>query len=102
MIKVSVKGNMTGALNAMIEALEDKVKQRYEEVGKQAVEVAKETGSYHDVTGRLRASNKYEADKDHLTLYNDAPYAKEVESRGKIVLSSAILFAEAELNNPNR
>lgn len=81
-----------------LKAIDEAVRRRMEEVGEKAVEVAKETGTYHDVTGRLRASNKYKVDKDGLTLYNDAPYAADVEARGEIVLTTAALEAERMLN----
>lgn len=102
LISVNIKGNVSSSVDEVIESMKAKILKRYEEVGEEAVEVAKKTGDYHDVTGRLRASNKYKATPDELLIYNDAPYAKEVEARGKIVLSSAILWAEAELNNPDR
>lgn len=88
---------------AEIDAIEEEIRAKIEEklvrIGEESVEVAKETGSYHNVTGRLRASNKYrtKGDGTHLEIFNDAPYADDVEARGEIVLSSAILFAENRL-----
>ena len=67
------------------------------QVGEEAVEYAKAHGSYQNRTGRLRRSNKYKADIDGLTLYNDAPYAENVEQKGYDVLSGAALFAEKRL-----
>lgn len=64
------------------------------EVGEKAVDYAKEHGSYHDVTGHLRASNKYRADNEGLVVYNEADYASDVESRGYEVTSGAALYAE--------
>lgn len=66
-------------------------------VGEEAVEYAKANGDYHDVTGRLRASNKYKVDGDTLKIYNDAPYAEDVESRGQDVIAGAATFAHNEL-----
>jgi len=74
------------------------VRERLDEVGRAAVEIAKETGSYHDVTGRLRASNTYSVDGMCLTIENTAPYAEEVESRGKVVITTAVLEAHKMLN----
>lgn len=68
-----------------------------DKVGKEAVEFARQNGSYRDVTGYLRSRNQYKADGDKLTLFNDAPYAAAVESRGKDVLNGAALFAESKL-----
>ena len=73
----------------------------YEEViskeralGEEAVTYAKETGTYNDVTGNLRASNRYSAMRDGIELRNDAHYASDVEARGREVLSSAALYLE--------
>lgn len=66
-------------------------------VGQEAVDYAVEHGSYHDVTGRLRRSNKYEVNADGLRIYNDAPYAADVEANGKEVISGAALYAEQRL-----
>ena len=67
------------------------------QVGEEAVEYAKAHGNYQNRTGRLRSSNKYKADIEGLTLYNDAPYAENVEQKGYDVLSGAALFAEKRL-----
>lgn len=89
---------MRRELEKAMEGIEGKVRRRMDEVGARAVEIAKETGTYHDVTGRLRSSNKYKVGDRSLTLYNDAPYAEEVEARGEIVLTTAALEAERMLN----
>ena len=84
------------AVNAEVDA---KIRGNLDEVGKKAVAIAKETGTYHDVTGRLRNSNKYRVENGRdLVLYNDAPYAEDVEARGKVVLSTAALEAEKMLD----
>lgn len=80
-----------------LDDIEDIVEERMEQRAKEAVKVAKETGNYHDVTGRLRASNGYKIDENGVTLVNSAPYADEVEARGKNVLSSAILYLHDKL-----
>ena len=72
-------------------------------VGDEAVEYAKQHGSYTDRTGTLRRSNKHKEDESGLTLYNNAEspkgynYASNVESKGYEVLSGAALFAEKRL-----
>lgn len=84
----------------ILKAIEQKkleIRQTLEETGQRAVERAKETGDYHDVTGNLRASNKYEVTDKGLRIYNDAPYASDVEARGKNVITTAALEAFAEL-----
>lgn len=84
------------AINAEVDS---KIRGRLDEVGKKAVEIAKETGTYHDVTGRLRSSNKFRVVNGRdLVLYNDAPYAEDVEARGEIVLTTAALEAERMLD----
>lgn len=86
-------------IDAMEEEIRAKIEEKLVRIGEESVEVAKETGSYHNVTGRLRASNKYrtKGDGTYLEIFNDAPYADDVEARGAVVLSSAILFAENRL-----
>ena len=71
--------------------------------GDEAVKYAEEHGNYQDHTLTLRTSNKYDVDKDGLTLYNAAAspkgynYASNVESKGYDVLSGAALYAEKQL-----
>lgn len=73
------------------------------DVGDEAVKYAEEHGNYQDHTLTLRTSNKYDVDKDGLTLYNDATapngyqYASKVESKGFDVLGRASLYAERQL-----
>jgi len=74
--------------------IRDAVEVTCEEVGRKAVEYAKENGTYHDVTGRLRRSNRYEASPDGLFIENTAPYAESVEAMGMDVISGAALYAE--------
>ncbi len=66
-------------------------------VGREAVDYAREHGDYRDVTGRLHRSTRFQADALGLTIYSEAPYASDVEARGKDVISGAALFAEQRL-----
>lgn len=80
-----------------------KVREEVEKTGKEAVNYAIENGSYHDVTGHLRASNRYEVKQNNsLVLVNDADYASDIEARGDDVLSGAYLFAEQQLKSKCR
>lgn len=73
------------------------------EAGENAVKYAIEHGDYHDRSGNLRKSNKFNVENGKLTLYNDAKaangyqYAEKVESKGFDVLSGAALETENEL-----
>ena len=80
-----------------IKGYKGEVASKCAQIGEACVEYAKETGNYHDVTGNLRNSNTYHASEDGLILENTARYASDVEARGNIVLSSAILLAREEL-----
>ena len=79
------------------------VEKKMIDIGDEAVKYAEEHGDYQDHTLTLRTSNKYDVDKDGLTLYNDAEspkgynYASNVESKGFDVLSSTSLHAEKQL-----
>lgn len=84
-------------VNKILDEYEQKVLERMEEVGKKAVKFAEQNGEYHNVTGRLRRSNHYEIHNGGLRLYNDAPYALDVQSRGLDVINGAALFAVHEL-----
>ena len=84
-------------VGAFIDEVENVIDDRLSEVGEEAVAYAKEHGSYHDVTGNLRRSNKYSVEEDGLRIYNDADYASNVEQRGYEVISGAALFAEKRL-----
>lgn len=92
-VKFDIEDIMQG-----IDNYEHEVMEKMEDIAKDAVQVAKDTGTYHNVTGRLRASNKYKVEKDSVTLFNDCPYAKDVEARGEIVLTSAMNYFEERLN----
>ena len=67
------------------------------DVGDAAVKDAEESGTYQDHTLTLRTSNKYDVDKDGLTLENTADYASYVEAKGFEVLSGSALRAEKKL-----
>lgn len=84
-------------VGAFLSEMEDTIESRLSNVGQEAVDYAKRHGSYRDVTGNLRRSNKYSIDKDGMTLQNDASYASDVEQRGYEVISGAALFAEKRL-----
>ncbi|EFA92144.1 hypothetical protein HMPREF0650_0382 [Hoylesella buccalis ATCC 35310] len=66
-------------------------------VGEEAVEDAKANHTYKNRTRNLESSNKYETDKDGLTLSNTADYASYVEAKGFDVLSGSALRAEKKL-----
>lgn len=93
-IKVSLDGL---DLDAFMQEVEQEIVAEFAAVGEEAVAYAKEHGSYHDVTGRLRRSNKYKASLEGLKIYNDAPYAQAVESKGYEVITGAALYAEKRL-----
>lgn len=97
MLKYTFKCNFSDVKKALAQ-FDREVRRRMEEVGKSAVEYAVEHGSYHDVSGRTRASNKYEIEgRNNLRIFNDCPYAADLEAGGKEVISGAALFAEGEL-----
>lgn len=79
------------------------VEQVEEARAQEAVDYAKQIGTYQDRTGTLRNSNKFEVDESGITLYNDAQspqghnYASNVESKGYDVLSGAALYLEKKL-----
>lgn len=100
MMNVSIDAtNVEAEFKRLEGELNSNLRKRLTKVGERAVEVAKETGTYHDVTGRLRRSNKFKVDDNGgLVLYNDAPYAEEVEARGEIVLTTAVLEAQKMLD----
>lgn len=81
----------------IIKGLRKAIDRRIDEIGREAVEVARRNGTYHDVTGRLRRSTEYRADDTGLTIYNTAPYADEVSARGHDVIDSATAYAREEL-----
>lgn len=85
------------SISSFFQELENEAIEAMNAVGKEAVEYAKENGSYRNRTGKLRASNKYEADSTGLAVKNTAEYASDVESRGYEVISGAALYAEKRL-----
>lgn len=84
-------------IGARLRAFQDEAEERIMEIGKSAVEVARQNGTYHDVTGRLRRSNAFEYENGTARLYNSAPYAEEVSARGHDVLDSASAYLIEEL-----
>lgn len=90
-------------VDSFFEEGEWEVEKNMIDVGDEAVKYAEEHGDYQDHTLTLRTSNKYDVDKDGLTLYNDATapngyqYASSVEAKGYEVLSGAALYAEKRL-----
>ena len=93
---MDVKVELSG-LEDFLSELEKEILNTMREVGEEAVEYAKENGTYHDVTGNLRRSNEYKVSESGLTIYNTASYAESVEQRGYDVISGAALFAEKRL-----
>lgn len=71
--------------------------------GESAVEYNVVNGDYHNVTWRLRRSNFYKIEShegipDALVIGNSAPYASDVEARGRMVTSGGVLLAEKMLS----
>lgn len=87
-------------LKKRLEAAKNGIEEHIKKVGQQAVEVAKESGSYHDVTGRLRRSNGFRYKDGEAVLFNAAPYAEEVSARGADVLDTATAYLVEELKKP--
>lgn len=88
-------------LHKTIKEVHGEVRAYLENLGQRSVDYAKEHGSYKDVTGNLRASNKYEATDTVLTVENTAEYASYVEARGYDVISGAKLYIRSELDKQN-
>ena len=86
--------SVSQAFKAFEAEVEKEIQDKLHELGRQGVEYAVEHGEYHNVTGRLRASNAYEVKGTTLRLYNDCPYCTDVEARGQDVISYAILKTE--------
>lgn len=107
MVRVKCKADFSD-LDKAFETLKKEAMAAMTEVGKEAVEYAKQNGNYKNRTGTLRKSNRYEVDDAKLTLINDAEsqqgynYASNVESKGYDVLSGAALYAERELQKRTR
>lgn len=64
-----------------------------EEAGRAAVDHNVENGDYRDRTGNLRRSNFYDVTEEALRVGNTAPYASDVEARGRTVVSGGALLA---------
>lgn len=73
------------------------VKEEFEQIGTEAVNIAKASTAYKDRTGHLRASNGYEATEDELRLYNKADYASYVEAKTGNVIADAVLFIQRKV-----
>ena len=91
-------------VESFFEEAEREVIEAMESIGQEAVDYAEAHGNYENHTWTLRRSNKYKADKEGLTLYNDAKneqtgvlYAEIVEQKGYEVLTGAALHAEKRL-----
>ena len=102
---MDVKADLSD-IDAFKKELKQVVANEEDNVGQKAVEYAVKNGNYKDRTGTLRKSNKYQVDKEELTLTltNDAlnpkgvGYASFVEAKGFDVLGNSALYAENELN----
>lgn len=73
------------------------------EAGEVAVDFNVKNGNYNNITFRLRRSNYFSIEKDGnvptaLVVGNSAPYASNVEARGRMVVSGGALHAESLLN----
>lgn len=107
MVRVRCKADFSD-VDKVFETLKKEVREAMTEVGKDAVEYAKQNGNYQNRTGTLRKSNRFEVSDTTLTLINDAAspkgynYASNVESKGYDVLSGAALYAENELQKRTR
>ena len=89
-------------VDSFLDEAEREVAGKLDSIGREAVDYAVSHGNYENHTWLLRRSNKYEANKEGLTIYNDAEkngfyYAESVEQRGYEVISGAILQAEKRL-----
>lgn len=82
------------ALDEFQDEIETEIREKLTMLGQEGVAYAVEHGDYHNVTGNLRASNRFEVNGTTLRLYNGASYCDEVEARGKDVISGAILYTE--------
>ena len=97
----SLKADFSDVDDFLKECRKERLRQ-LRRIGEEAVRHAKENGDYHDVTGRLRASNRYEVSDKGLKLVNDAPYAADVEARGKDVLAGAYVYARQRIKGLDR
>ena len=93
---MDIKTQLDG-LDGLFDQCKGMVKEAMAVVGEEFVSEAQQEGSYHDVTGHLRAGNYYQVDDDGLELGNKEDYASNVEARGYEVSSTFALRAEAKL-----
>lgn len=84
-------------IDARFATFRKEVAAEFDRVGQEAVEIAKASTAYHDVTGHLRASNEYEAHETELIIRNTADYASQVEARCGNVTADAVLYAKNAL-----
>lgn len=84
-------------IDAFIAAGEREVADMLKEVADNARRLNVEEGDYRDRTGRLRRSNYGTADINGIRVGNTAPYASEVESRGRNVIDSGKLYVREKL-----
>lgn len=89
-------------LEAFFKKGEEEVKAAMEEAGRAAAEHNVEHGDYRDRTGNLRRSNTYVVTRDTLRVGNTAPYASDVEARGRMVASGGALLAQKMLEEKCR
>lgn len=89
--------DLSEAFDACVKELKAGVKSEFERIGAEAVNIAKQSVAYHDVTGNLRKSNRYEASEERLVIRNTADYASHVEARTGDVIANAVLYARNEL-----
>lgn len=73
------------------------VKEEFDRIGAEAVDIAKASTAYKDRTGHLRASNGYEATEEELRLFNKADYASYVEAKTGNVIADAVLFIQRKV-----
>lgn len=81
-----------------VEEFKEEVVSKMETIGQEAVEIAKQSTAYQDVTGNLRSSTAAKADEYGLHIKNSASYASEVEARCGNVIAEAVLYAHKRLN----
>ena len=94
---------MFAADTSEVEALKSVLAKAKKEAGEAAVDFNVKNGNYNNITFRLRRSNYFSIEKDGnvptaLVVGNSAPYASNVEARGRMVVSGGALHAESLLN----
>lgn len=89
--------DLKGYIDNAVEEFRKQVKEKFDEVGKESVAIAKASTAYQDRTGHLRASNGYEATEDELKIYNKADYASFVEAKTGNVIADAVLYAQRKV-----